>query len=61
VRTGGASGEPLTIAAEQELDCADWLASCAGSSWGIWSYAVHTLPRPFDQIAGKYSRIRSRR
>jgi peptide/nickel transport system substrate-binding protein len=54
VRAGGTSGEPVTIAAEQELDCADWLASCAGSTWGIWSYAVHTLPRPFDQVAGKY-------
>jgi peptide/nickel transport system substrate-binding protein len=43
-----------TIAAEQELDCADWLANCAGSSWGTWTYAVHTLPRPFDQVGGTY-------
>jgi peptide/nickel transport system substrate-binding protein len=48
------AGGTLTIAAEQELDCADWLASCAGSTWGTWTYGVHTLPRPFDQLGGKY-------
>jgi peptide/nickel transport system substrate-binding protein len=48
------AGGTVTIAAEQELDCADWLSSCAGSTWGTWTYGVHTLPRPFDQVAGKY-------
>lgn len=53
--TGSAqAGGTVTIAAEQELDCADWLASCAGSTWGTWTYGVHTLPRPFDQVGGKY-------
>jgi peptide/nickel transport system substrate-binding protein len=53
--TGSAqAGGTVTIAAEQELDCADWLSSCAGSTWGTWTYGVHTLPRPFDQVAGKY-------
>jgi peptide/nickel transport system substrate-binding protein len=54
-RTGSAqAGGTVTIAAEQELDCADWLASCAGSTWGTWTYGVHTLPRPFDQVGGRY-------
>lgn len=44
----------MTFAAEQELDCADWIASCAGSTWGTWTYGVHTLPRPFDQVNGGY-------
>jgi peptide/nickel transport system substrate-binding protein len=48
------AGRSVTIAAEQELDCADWIASCAGSTWGTWTYGVHTLPRPFDQAGGKY-------
>jgi len=48
------AGGTVTIAAEQELDCADWLASCAGSTWGMWTYGVHTLPRPFDQVGGRY-------
>lgn len=51
---GGTPSGTVTIAAEQELDCADWIASCAGSSWGTWTYGVHTLPRPFDQVAGTY-------
>src|SRR4030081_1184213 len=53
-RPGDTQGGTLTIAAEQELDCADWIASCAGSTWGTWTYGVHTLPRPFDQAGGKY-------
>jgi hypothetical protein len=51
---GDGGGGTVTIAAEQEPDCADWIASCAGSAWGTWTYSVHTLPRPFDQIGGKY-------
>jgi peptide/nickel transport system substrate-binding protein len=53
-RPGDTPGGTVTIAAEQELDCADWIASCAGLAWGTWTYNVHTLPRPFDQVAGKY-------
>jgi peptide/nickel transport system substrate-binding protein len=52
--TGGTPSGTATIAAEQELDCADWIASCAGSTWGTWAYGVHTLPRPFDQVDGRY-------
>jgi peptide/nickel transport system substrate-binding protein len=52
--TGGTPSGTATIAAEQELDCSDWVASCAGSTWGTWAYGVHTLPRPFDQVDGRY-------
>jgi peptide/nickel transport system substrate-binding protein len=48
------SGGTVTIAAEQELDCADWIASCAGSSWGTWTLGAQTLPRTFEQVGGKY-------
>jgi len=38
----------LVIGAEQEMDCADWVASCAGSSWGVWEMMEHTMPRVFE-------------
>jgi len=38
----------LVIGAEQEMDCADWIASCAGSSWGVWEMEEHTMPRVFE-------------
>ncbi len=54
--TGGeaAAGGTLVVAAEQEPECADFIASCAGASWGVWSIGVHTLPRAYDQINGEY-------
>jgi len=41
------TGGELVIAAEQEPDCMDWIASCAGASWGYWTANVTTLPRPY--------------
>ncbi len=38
----------IVLGAEQEMDCADWIASCAGSSWGVWVMEQHTMPRVFD-------------
>jgi peptide/nickel transport system substrate-binding protein len=38
----------LVIGAEQEMDCSDWIASCAGSSWGVWEMMEHTMPRVFE-------------
>ncbi len=38
----------LVLGAEQEMDCADWVASCAGSSWGVWVLQQHTMPRVWD-------------
>jgi peptide/nickel transport system substrate-binding protein len=40
----GASGT-IRIAAEEEPFCADWIASCAGSSWGNWVLGNLTLPQ----------------
>ncbi len=48
------SAESLVVAGEQEPECADFIASCAGASWGVWSIGVHTLPRAYDQIDGDY-------
>ena len=47
--TAGGGGV-LTLGAEQEPDCADWIGSCAGSSWGVWIMAYQTMPRAFDFV-----------
>jgi len=43
-------GGSLTLAAEQEPECLDWMGSCSGSSWGYWSVQVNTVPRAFDIV-----------
>ena len=40
-------GGDLVIGAEQEPDCADWIASCAGSTWGVYVMQTHTMPQAF--------------
>lgn len=48
-------GNGIIAAAEQEPDCTDWIASCAGASWGNWILKVHTAPEAFDVDAdGNY-------
>lgn len=46
-----AGGGQLVVGAEQEPDCADWIDSCAGSSWGSWMMMEQTMPRAFDIVA----------
>ena len=41
------SGGTLVIGAEQEPDCADWIGSCAGSSWGYWMMNPATIPHVY--------------
>lgn len=41
-------GGTAVFGAEQEPDCADWIASCAGASWGVYTMAAHTMPRSWD-------------
>ncbi len=40
----------LVIGAEQEPDCADWIASCSGSLWGFYMMNVTTIPRAMDPV-----------
>ncbi|HMJ76849.1 MAG TPA: ABC transporter substrate-binding protein, partial [Iamia sp.] len=44
------AGGNLVLGAEQEPDCADWISSCAGASWGYWTMNVNTMPRAFDPV-----------
>lgn len=46
----GKKGGTLTIGAEQEPDCMDWVGACGGSSWGYWMGNVTTLPRAFNTV-----------
>jgi peptide/nickel transport system substrate-binding protein len=48
-------GGDLVFGAEQEPDCMDWIGSCAGSSWGVYTTQALTMPRSFDFEDGKYS------
>jgi peptide/nickel transport system substrate-binding protein len=41
-------GGTLVIGAEQEPDCADWIGSCGGASWGVWTLQNGTMPRVHD-------------
>ncbi|KJL24447.1 Oligopeptide-binding protein AppA precursor [Microbacterium oxydans] len=41
-------GGELVIGAEQEPDCADWIATCAGSIWGSYIMQTPTLPSVFQ-------------
>ena len=43
-------GGTLIIGAEQEPDCMDWIASCAGSSWGTWLAEIQTIPYAYRTV-----------
>jgi peptide/nickel transport system substrate-binding protein len=51
VRKGGT----LTLSAEQELDCAAFLATCGNSLWGTYVLGQHVLPLAYtiDPATGK--------
>lgn len=48
-------GGTLVFGAEQEPDCMDWIGSCAGASWGVYTVQALTMPRSFDFNDGKHS------
>jgi peptide/nickel transport system substrate-binding protein len=50
VRQGG----DITVGAEQEPDCMDWIGSCAGSSWGVETVETNTMPRAYDYTDAGY-------
>ncbi len=41
-------GGELVIGAEQEPDCADWIATCGGSIWGTYVMQIPTMPSVFQ-------------
>ena len=43
-------GGSLVIGAEQEPDCTDWIAVCAGSLWGQYIMEEETVPQVFTVV-----------
>lgn len=41
-------GGEVVIGAEQEPDCVDWIATCAGSIWGTYMMQIPTIPTVFQ-------------
>jgi len=41
-------GGDLVFGAEQEPDCMDWIGSCSGAAWGVYTVQALTMPRSFD-------------
>ena len=41
-------GGDLVLGAEQEPDCADWIASCAGALWGAITMEIQTMPHVYE-------------
>src|ERR1700733_11290038 len=42
------SSGTLTVGAEQDAACADWINQCASSSWGAYMMMDQTMPRVFN-------------
>jgi peptide/nickel transport system substrate-binding protein len=41
-------GGDVTFGAEEEPNCMDWIGSCAGSAWGVYTVQSNTMPRAYD-------------
>jgi peptide/nickel transport system substrate-binding protein len=41
-------GGDIVLGAEQEPDCMDWIGSCAGAAWGVYTVQTNTMPRSYD-------------
>src|SRR5437588_5818805 len=45
-----ASGGTVTVGAEEEPSCVDWIGSCAGSAWGTWIMNIPTVPHAYTVV-----------
>ena len=43
-------GGTITVGAEQEPPCFDWIGSCANSTWGTWIAELQTVPMAFRVV-----------
>ena len=41
-------GGSLVFGAEQEPDCMDWIGSCAGAAWGVYTVETNIMPRAYN-------------
>jgi peptide/nickel transport system substrate-binding protein len=47
-------GGDITLGAEQEPDCMDWIDACAGAAWGVYTVQTNTMPRAYDYTDSGY-------
>ncbi len=47
-------GGDIVLGAEQEPDCMDWIGSCAGAAWGVYTVETNTMPRAYDYTDSGY-------
>lgn len=54
-------GGEVVIGAEQEPDCVDWIATCAGSIWGTYMMQIPTIPTVFETrlVEGEWTPVPS--
>jgi len=43
-------GGTLTVGAQEEPGCFDWIGQCAGSQWGTWMAQIQTQPQAFRSV-----------
>jgi len=41
-------GGDITVAAERDPACMDWISTCGASAWGVWTVETNTMPRAYD-------------
>ena len=46
-------GGAITIGAEQEPTCFDWIGSCSGTQWGTWIAQIETQPWAYTDVPTK--------
>ncbi len=46
-------GGDVVFGAEQEPDCMDWIGSCSGAAWGVYTVETNTMPRAYDYTDDK--------
>ncbi|MDQ1480178.1 MAG: peptide/nickel transport system substrate-binding protein, partial [Actinomycetota bacterium] len=44
------TGGTITIGAEEEPACFDWIGSCSGTQWGTWIAQIHTQPWAYIDV-----------
>jgi peptide/nickel transport system substrate-binding protein len=47
-------GGDITLGAEQEPDCMDWIGSCSGAAWGVYTVQTNVMPRAYDYTDSGY-------
>jgi peptide/nickel transport system substrate-binding protein len=47
-------GGDITLGAEQEDPCMDWINACSNSAWGVYTVQTNVMPRAYDYTDSGY-------